>query len=579
MSPSLLRRSRPAIGGAGGLLVALLLAVPLLGAVAPARQQQGPAAREGMSSAARQSNPDLACAQCHAAIVASYEQTPMAGGSGPALDGLVTGSYTHAPSGIRYTVSREGDQAVLRYTRKSGGLDGSMRLAYFIGSGKHGRTYLYRQDGFWYESPINRYTRRAAWGMLPGFDAARNMPLNPTDANCLHCHATGLAQALPQAANHFAGVPFAQGGVGCAACHGDPAAHLASAGRVATVNPAKLTSSKRDSVCLQCHLEGDALAYLPGRSLATFKPGEDLAETAVYFVRASRAGGGGRAASQYEALLRSACRRAVGDRFSCTTCHNPHATPATRGEAVAWFRGRCLSCHTGPAMAAHHPEQPDCAGCHMPSRATTDVSHEQVTDHDIEVYGKAGKPALPLGDDTLVAVGGIKAGAREQGLAYAQLAMAGDANAAPRATALLVEAESEGANDPALHARLGYLEQRAGDAKRARAEYVAALNGDLWEPSALANLAVLDAVEGRVGDAVRLLERLLTANPGQTGPGLNLALLLCSSGHGAEASAVLGRLAVFNPDDPALRRFRASGNYAGRHCSLPPAAPELGNAR
>ncbi len=510
----------------------------------------------------------------------------MAQGSGSALEGLEIGSYTHPASGIHYTVNKEGDAAVLHYARASTdpqrALEGSMRLEYFIGSGKHGRTYLYRQDGFWYELPINWYTRRGAWGMLPGFDRATSMPLNPTDANCLHCHATSLAQSLPQAANHFADAPFAQGGVGCAACHGDPAAHLASGGRAAMVAPAKLTPAKRDSVCLQCHLEGEALAYLPGRSLAAFQPGEDLAATAVYFVRASRAGGGARAASQYEALLRSACHRATGDSLTCTTCHDPHATPATAAERVAWFRGRCLSCHTGPAMAAHHPEQPDCASCHMPSRATTDVSHEQVTDHDIEVYRKDGRaahrelPAAPGSEDLLVAVGDAKAGTREQGLAYAQLAMAGDAALAPRARELLEQAERAGASDPALHARLGYLLQRAGDAKRARAEYTAALNQDLWEPSALANLAVLDATEGRLPEAVRLLDRLVAGNPGQTSAGLNLALLLCSGGQGARASAVLVRLAAFNPDDPALRRFRASGEYAGQHCAL---FPELPSAR
>ncbi len=493
----------------------------------------------------------------------------MAQGSGPALQGLIPGSFAHQPSGVQYTMGVEDGTAQMRYTRPvthaRGALDGAVNLTYFLGSGHRGRTYLYQREGYWYELPINWYTRRGAWDMLPGYGHAASMPTAqlPADANCLHCHATAITQPSPVAGNRFGAAPFAQGGIGCSACHGDPAAHLRSGGRVAMVDPDKLPAARRDSVCLQCHLEGEALAFLPGKSMATFQPGDNLAETAVYFVRASHVGGGNRATSQYEALLRSACRRTVGDSMTCTTCHDPHASPVAAAERVAWFRGRCLSCHTSPAMATHHPEQQDCASCHMPSRPATDVSHEQVTDHDIEARPGRGTPsqALPNAvEDTLVPVGGGPVGPREQGLAYAQTAEQGDGHAAVRARALLEQAEAAGSNDAVLHSRLGYLLQRAGEAERARAEYIAALNQDVWEPSALANLAVLDASTGHLPEAMRLLDRLLTANPGQTSAGLNLALLDCSTGQAQKAAAVLDRLALFNPDDPVLRRFRPPGN-------------------
>ena len=86
--------------------------------------------------------------------------------------------------------------------------------------------------------------------------------------------------------------------------------HLAQHGHGPILNPDKLSAVRRDSACIQCHLEGDAVVYRPGRSLAQFRPGDDLADTAIYFVRASQQSGGARATSQYEALLRSACKRA-----------------------------------------------------------------------------------------------------------------------------------------------------------------------------------------------------------------------------------------------------------------------------
>jgi predicted CXXCH cytochrome family protein len=515
----------------------------------------------------------------------------MAQGSGPVRtagpeSNLLPGEFKQASSGILYRVFVRDGQAWMSFARQAaslqmfdlqnarnsssgGALNGERQLAYFIGSGKHGRTYLYQVDGTWFELPINYYTRRRAWGMAPAFDQSAGMPANlPTDPNCLYCHSTGVAAATPGSRSHYTGQPFAQGGVGCSACHGDPSAHLAANGHGAIVNPGKLDPARRDSACLACHLEGDALVYRPGRSLAQFQPGEDLADTAVYFVRAGSAGGGGRAASQYEALQRSACKRAAGDRLTCTTCHDPHASPAP-SERVAYYRGKCLACHTGVALATtHHPEQQDCAHCHMPTRATTDISHEQAVDHDIErVPSPAATDAVRSGE-TLLPVGGWKTSDRELGMAYAQLAAHGDRQAGERALALLIRAEAAGASDPAMHAQLGFLRQMAGNREQARAEYQAALRQNPFEPSPLANLAVLDATAGEVSAAVVLLERLVAADPTQTAAGLNLAFIECRLGQKEKAQGTLALLARFNPDDPALRALSQTGNYGGRHCDL-----------
>ena len=113
------------------------------------------------------------------------------------------------------------------------------------------------------------------------------------------------------------------------------------------MNPAKLSPARRDSTCLQCHLEGDVAIYRAGRSLAEFRAGDDLADYAVYFVKTSAESGGGRASSQYEALLHSACKVASGDKMTCTTCHDPHGSPSAE-ERVNYYRSKCLACHSGP---------------------------------------------------------------------------------------------------------------------------------------------------------------------------------------------------------------------------------------
>jgi tetratricopeptide (TPR) repeat protein len=68
------------------------------------------------------------------------------------------------------------------------------------------------------------------------------------------------------------------------------------------------------------------------------------------------------------------------------SCHDPHRLPAAE-ERVAWYRGRCLTCHAEAACslpAATRREQSpadSCIDCHMPRGGTADVAHAALTDH------------------------------------------------------------------------------------------------------------------------------------------------------------------------------------------------------
>ena len=544
----------------------------------------------GVAGGRVMANPDAVCRTCHQQIYDRYEKTPMAMGSGLALDGLDDAELSaknlvHGASGVTYRVSVRGGKAYLDYDRAAGGgrgaLEGEHPLEYFIGSGRRGRTFLYQQEGLWFEVPINWYGKKQLWDMAPAYEGAQRMPDPlPVDPNCLHCHTGETQMSTGAARNHYADAPFLAAGVGCAACHGDAKAHLAgvNGGKPGTgpiVNPNKLDAGRRDDACIQCHLEGDAAIYLPGKSLAAFKPGDDLNKSVIYFIDNSKAQLGRRASSQYEALLRSACKRASGDKLTCTTCHDPHSSPAPE-ERVAFFRAKCLACHTSEKMATHHPEQKDCASCHMPTRTTLDISHEQLTDHDIEAKPKSAEETtgLVLTDLTrgrpreLVPVGSVTAGDRELGLAYAELAQHGDRSSGERALRLLKSAEAKGADDADLHDQLGYLLQVSGDAKAAAGEYLAALKQRPRDTTAAANLAVLDAGTGQGAEAVRLLTQVVQDDPSQTAAGLNLAFLECRMGRKDDALATVQRMLVFNPDSAAARRMVESGRYGGQVCSL-----------
>ncbi len=510
-------------------------------------------------------NPDAVCASCHQDIYTRYERTPMARASGPAIDGLLAGEFSHAASGIRYTLSLGEGRAWLSYERPGATaereLNGRRELLYYVGSGKRGRTYLFQREGFWFESPVNWYAKQQLWDMAPSQTRAREMPLTmPVGPDCLHCHASAVQPSLPGSRNHYAGQPFLHSGIGCESCHGDPSGHLATAGKEPLLDPAKLSPVRRDSICLQCHLEGETSVARLGYSMNSFKPGDNLFDQAIYFIHDQQKDGAQRSTSQWEALLLSVCKRKSGDRLTCTTCHDPHGSPSP-GDRVAYYRGKCLSCHNGATfIAKHHPGQPDCASCHMPRAAAQNVAHEQVTDHRIQ--RRPGLPLQPQGEAAgrLVTVGNIPASDRDFGLAYAQLATHGDRSAIEPALKYLRAGERAGpaqSGDVDLHTELGFLEQVEGDKKQAEQEYRQALRADVHDGTAAGDLALLEAQGGDLASAARLWQAVFQDDPTQIAAGFNLAVAQCSLGdHGA--AGTLARVLSFSPDDAKARQMQRS---------------------
>ena len=540
---------------------------------------------------------DLACASCHREIYEKYRKTPMANASGPAAEGFLAANFTHAASGVSYRIQEQEGAVYLRFSRAQQGagaetvpaLDGERQLRYFLGSGKRGRTYLFEDQRYWFEIPINWYAKKKIWDMAPNYLNAAQMPLTlPVDPGCLRCHASEPQPSLPEARNRYAGEPFLEGGITCVACHGDPAAHLASGGKVPLMKIDAIAPERRDSVCLNCHLEGEDAVVHQGKRLVDFKPGDNIFDYASFFVRSLRSGGGGRATSQWEALLESGCKRGAGNKLTCTSCHDPHGSTAamTREERGAYYRARCLSCHDAGATpgksgmeagfaATHHPETPDCTTCHMPRAASSDIAHEQVTDHRIPrvagsdpgkrtagrneelVAVSAWRDGLALHDEAHRGMDAAGAPTRDLGLAYAMEAAKGDRGAVQPATELLKQAERdpEGRQDYELHAQLGFLEQLTGQDEAAEREYGLALAANAHDSFAAGNLALLLTKERRYGQAVGLWERWFQENPVEIKTGMNLATVQCGLGKREAALATLDRILHFSPDERQARRM------------------------
>src|SRR5262249_11301438 len=79
----------------------------------------------------------------------------------------------HAPSRVRYSLYSENGAAWLSFERAGNrSVRGKRQLLYFIGSGPRGRTYLFAEDGFVFEAPINRQIPMTL-PALPGCWAAK----------------------------------------------------------------------------------------------------------------------------------------------------------------------------------------------------------------------------------------------------------------------------------------------------------------------------------------------------------------------------------------------------------------------
>jgi Flp pilus assembly protein TadD len=489
---------------------------------------------------------NAACAACHGDIYERYSHTAMARTSGPAQRNLIEGSFRHESSGVVYRISVEGEKVYFSYERPGDpGLRGRHELQYYVGSNTRGSTFLFEIDGLLYKSPINYYVQKKRWDMSPEYHPPREMELKPAPPACLFCHASRIQPPAPGAANRYGSAPFLQDGVGCERCHGPGREH--TQGRAVPVNPARLTGERRDSVCIQCHLPGEATVNRPGKTLETYRPGDLLSDYALTFVYEDAGRGGLGAISQVEALALSRCARRSEGRMSCITCHDPH-TFVSAPQRVAYYRDKCLSCHERSFADRHQQGSPDCIGCHMPRGESEDGTHVQVTDHRIRRRASKAVAGSSVSLPSLVPFGTTQAEPRDLGLAYAQVALRGSARASQEALRLLTEALPRYPNDPEVLIRLGFLYQQVERSGPAAELYERALQAGSEAPEAATNLGVIYASKGDLRKALALWQGVFGKNPGSSEAGVNLAAGLCQAGETAKARETLIEVLRYQAD-------------------------------
>ncbi len=223
---------------------------------------------------------------------------------------------------------------------------------------------------------------------------------------CAECHSTNLEMGFDAAADTFA-TTYSEISVGCEACHGPGAVHVAQAGQgdfssshglevdlddhgratwimnlqtgIAERSELALHVPQQPESCGQCHSRRASLSerYEFGKALVDTHMPSLLDETMYH--------ADGQIQDEvyvYGSFLQSRMYRAG---VTCSDCHNPHSLELKTGSDP---NAVCETCHL-PAKfnaVAHHGHAgaaPGCVDCHMPT--TTYMGVDDRRDHGFRV--------------------------------------------------------------------------------------------------------------------------------------------------------------------------------------------------
>jgi hypothetical protein len=534
---------------------------------------------------------DEACQNCHPSEYQNFKKTGMGrSASIPSPDDL---RELAAPVAISrkklnrsYSVyARDGKMFHEEFERDAQGqlvFSESHEIAYTIGAGDVGKSYLVAKGDAFFVSPISYYSRIRGWDLSPGYNEGtfHGFTRRVVDL-CVDCH-TGLPLLIPATHNRFQQPPFRFLSVGCERCHGPGALHVEQRKQRAPlngpvdfsiVNPERLRPEVRDDVCAQCHFSGDARVLQPGKKYLDFRPGTPLGDVVdIFSVAPAIKGTRFIALDQFEQLKMSRCWTLSKGRLGCITCHNPHVQ--LRGdEAADYFRERCLSCHAAEScrasIARRQATSPrdNCILCHMPQRRMENISHSSLTDHRIlrtpsetpaVLEGSfPGSPVDLIHDTRTAGSRDAQLDLRNVALAYAQVA-AHYQELGERGLAILERAVAALPNDVEIQSAYGLIFSvaRPKDPQRAAQALQKAIDLGSKSPEVRTQLARLMLQKGEVTASIALYKDSIQTEPYYTPAYLALARVYLLLKDRTSALEVLDRLLKLDPGDDAARQER-----------------------
>jgi hypothetical protein len=318
------------------------------------------------------------CGRCHQDKFATQANTPMAHAVKPAA----ADAFTNMPRSMHsrvgsydYSVSQTANGA--EYSTTNGQQSASAALTWVFGDRQFGDTFLYQQNGIYFESRVSYYRALNGLDLTTGrtqfqptrIETALGRRMSPDEPPlCFGCHSTASStDAVFRPEKMILGVT-------CEACHGPGLRHVAQMNleydeKTPTLifNPARLSPADSMDFCGACHRTSADVSLNPVSGIFVLR-------FPAYRLEQSRCWGNGDA------------------RLTCTACHDAHKP---RVQEAAFYDKVCLSCHSPASGAAKDRvhigackvSNHECVSCHMP-KYTIPSMHTDFTDHKIAVHGK-----------------------------------------------------------------------------------------------------------------------------------------------------------------------------------------------
>ncbi|HJM12717.1 MAG: tetratricopeptide repeat protein [Candidatus Marinimicrobia bacterium] len=314
---------------------------------------------------------DKACASCHRDIYESYLTSEM-GTSFSLMSNkhedlnVSTCNVFDKNNELRYNIEQKGEDYFMTEERVDDNNNVThfleFKIDYVIGSGNNTKSFIMKNNGYFFEMPVTWYSKKKMWDLSPGYERYNLRFFRETIQSCIDCH-TEETTFEQYSTNRFLKVNH---GIDCEKCHGPGSLHVAryegkkKLGFRAILNPEK-DENQDDMVCYDCHKkkEVDFLEENDSRAIR-------------FTAHASR-------------LSLSKCFTEGG--ITCITCHDVHKK---LNKTIPQLNQPCLDCHKKilNTFENHEPDK-NCSGCHMPGKGSTDIPHLNPTEHWIKVWDKS----------------------------------------------------------------------------------------------------------------------------------------------------------------------------------------------
>lgn len=325
------------------------------------------------------------CAGCHQSVYTSYSATAHFNTSSVASAASVKGSFTPPDNIFHFgkgsdVVMEQQDSSLFQAAYVNGVLQQKQPFDIVMGSGRKAQTYLYWQNGQYFQLPISYFVPAQNWANSPGFPATHPKFDRVIPSTCFGCHSSGVA-----AKEERNGVQVTEkfekremiAGIDCQRCHGPAAEHVS----FHTAHPEEkmarhivrtdtLPNLRKLDMCALCHsglrpFQKPAFQFKPGDALSDY-----LLPTVPFPRKPSEMDVHG---NQYQLLVASKCFTGSKE-MNCSSCHNPHTTERNDMQV---FVKRCMSCHqnvTHKTPLSAETLQQNCIDCHMPALPSSSIA-------------------------------------------------------------------------------------------------------------------------------------------------------------------------------------------------------------